>query len=139
MADNAATAQRIVPRLTYEDAAAAIDFLCRAFGFEEQFRYPMPDGRIGYAEVGYEGHVVALASVWHGFGDTPLRLPAVHGQIACFVDDVDAHFARARDAGATIVAEPIHEHGRRSYRALDLEGHRWIFSKLEDPAPAGEG
>jgi len=81
---------------------------------------------------------VALASVWHGFGDSPLRLPAVHGQLMCWVDDVDAHFARARDAGATIVAEPIQEHGMRSYRVLDLEGHRWIFASREDPAPTGE-
>ena len=120
--------QRIIPYLTYADAPAAIGFLCQAFGFEERFRYPMPDGRIGHAELGYQDNVVMLASAYEGFGESPLRLPAVHSQVYCFVDDVDAHFARARAAGATVASEPKNEHGMRFYRALDREGHRWIFA-----------
>lgn len=120
--------QRIIPYLTYADAPAAIGFLCRAFGFEERFRYPMPDGRIGHAELGYQDNVVMLASAYEGFGESPLRLPAVHSQVYCFVDDVDAHFARAREAGATVASEPKNEHGTRFYRAIDPESHRWIFA-----------
>ena len=120
--------QRIIPYLTYADAPAAIGFLCQAFGFEERFRYPMPDGRIGHAELGYQDNVVMLASAYEGFGESPLRLPAVHSQVYCFVDDVDAHFARARAAGATVASEPKNEHGTRFYRAVDREGHRWIFA-----------
>lgn len=120
--------QRIIPYLTYADAPAAIGFLCRAFGFEERFRYPMPDGRIGHAELGYQDNVVMLASAYEGFGESPLRLPAVHSQVYCFVDDVDAHFERARAGGATVVGEPKNEHGTRFYRAVDPEGHRWIFA-----------
>jgi len=41
---------------------------------------------------------------------------------------VDAHYARALGGGATVIGEPENDHGRRSYRALDLEGHRWIFA-----------
>jgi uncharacterized glyoxalase superfamily protein PhnB len=44
------------------------------------------------------------------------------------VDDADAHFQHARAHGATIVAEPVNDHGNRFYRAMDLEGHRWIFA-----------
>ena len=120
--------QRIIPYLSYANAPAAIDFICRAFGFEERFRYPMPDGRIGHAELGYLDNVVMLASAYEGFGESPLRLSAVHGQVYCFVDDVDAHFARAQKGGATIASEPKNEHGTRFYRAIDPEGHRWIFS-----------
>jgi len=120
--------QRIIPYLSYADAPAAIGFLCKAFGFEERFRYPMPDGRIGHAELGYQDNVVMLASAYEGFGESPLRLPAVHAQVYCFVDDVDAHFARARESGATVVGEPKNEHGTRFYRAVDPEGHRWIFA-----------
>jgi PhnB protein len=120
--------QRIIPYLSYADAPAAIDFLCKAFGFEERFRYPMPGGRIGHAELGYLDNVVMLASAYEGFGESPLRLPAVHGQVYCFVEDVDAHFARAQKGGATIASEPKNEHGTRFYRAIDPEGHRWIFS-----------
>ncbi|HUZ54653.1 MAG TPA: VOC family protein [Streptosporangiaceae bacterium] len=45
-----------------------------------------------------------------------------------FVDDLDAHFARARAAGVKIV-EPIHQHGYRAYLAEDLGGHRWTFAQ----------
>ena len=124
--------QRIVPMLPYEDAAKAIAFLCRAFGFAERFRFDMPDGRVGHAELELElgGDVVMVASAWREGGlVSPLELPALHAQTWCRVEDVDAHFARAREAGATLVGAPEdQDHGSRSYRAVDLEGHRWIFA-----------
>ena len=122
--------QRIVPYLIYADAPAALDFLCKAFGFEERFRYPMPDGKIGHAEVTRDGNVVMLASEYEEMGfSSPRNLPARHGQVMCYVDDVDAHHARAKAAGATVVQEPRDEHGNRAYRAVDPEGHRWIFAR----------
>lgn len=129
--------QRIIPYIGYADAPAAIEFLCRAFGFEERFRYPMPDGRIGHAELGYQGNVLMLASAYPEFGLlSPRDLPGLPSQIKCFVDDVDGHYARARAAGATIVAEPAEHYGERMYRALDLEGHRWMFgTPVEDGSP----
>ena len=45
--------QRVIPYLLYADAPAALEFLGKAFGFEERFRMPMPDGKLGHAEVGY--------------------------------------------------------------------------------------
>ena len=127
--------QRIVPMLAYDDAPAAIDFLCRAFGFALRYRLDMPDGTVGHAEVERDGHIVMLATTWKAAGmATPVEIGAVHSQVQCVVDDVDAHFAHARDAGATIAAEPEDQfHGSRTYRAIDPEGHRWIFSMpLED-------
>jgi uncharacterized glyoxalase superfamily protein PhnB len=121
--------QRIVPSLAYADAPAAIKFLSQAFGFSETYRYPMPDGRIGHAELVYEGNVLTLASVYEGFGETPLKLPATSCTLWCYVDDVDAHYARALEAGATIVAGIVEDHGLRFYRASDPEGHRWVFAK----------
>ena len=121
--------QRIFPDLAYADAPAAIEFLCRAFGFEEKCRYPMPDARIGHGEVGCDGHVVMLASAYEEMGFvSPQVLPSVHSQIHFRVDDVDAHYERARAAGATIAAAPKNEPGMRTYRAMDPEGHRWMFS-----------
>jgi PhnB protein len=121
--------QRFIPMLSYADAAAAIDFLCAAFGFEETFRMPMPDGTIGHAELSHHGHRVMLASEWRPAGMvSPRELAGVHGQIYCQVDDVDAHYVRARAAGATIVGEPVDQpYGERTYRAMDPEGHRWVF------------
>jgi uncharacterized glyoxalase superfamily protein PhnB len=121
--------QCIVPSLAYADAPAAIKFLSEAFGFEETFRYPMPDGRVGHAELIYEGNMLMLASVYEGFGETPLKLPMTSCTLWCYVADVDAHYARALEAGATITSEMIEDHGMRFYRASDPEGHRWVFAK----------
>jgi len=132
--------QKIVPMLAYRDAPAAIDFLCRAFGFEEKFRLKMPDGRVGHAELTFAGNTVMLATAYPEFGlQSPSDLPAVHAQIMCSVDDVDAHHERARAAGATIAAAPEDQfHGSRMYRAVDPEGHRWIFSMHQKDVSAEE-
>jgi uncharacterized glyoxalase superfamily protein PhnB len=122
--------QRLVPYLMYADAPAAIEFLGKAFGFAETMRYPMPDGRVGHCELAYEGNTLMLASVFEGFGETPLHLGNTTCTLYCYVDDVDAHYARAVEAGATITAEPLNEHGMRRYRASDTEGHRWVFATL---------
>jgi uncharacterized glyoxalase superfamily protein PhnB len=121
--------QRFIPMLSYADAPAAIDFLCSAFGFEETYRMPMPDGTIGHAELSHHGHKIMLASEWRPAGlVSPRELAGVPGQIYCEVDDVDAHHRKARAAGATIVGEPMDQpYGQRTYRAMDTEGHRWIF------------
>jgi uncharacterized glyoxalase superfamily protein PhnB len=121
--------QHATPYLIYRDAPAAIDFLTRAFGFVEKFRCPMDDGRIGHAELTCGDGGIMLASEFDGFGRSPLALPDVHGQTYCTVADVDAHFARARANGATLTSEPTDRDGTRMYRAIDPEGHRWIFAK----------
>lgn len=124
---------RIVPYLAYADAPAAIEFLCRAFGFEERFRLPMPDGRIGHAEIARDGQVIMLASASQEMGFvSPKGLPGVHAQIHYRVDDVDGHYDRAKSSGATIASAPQEQHGQRMYRAIDPEGHRWIFFKPSD-------
>ena len=125
--------------LSYADAPAALEFLCKAFGFEERYRLEMPDGRIGHAEVGYQDNVVMLASVYHEMGQaSPRDLPSYHSQVMCYVDDVDAHYSRAREAGATVAAAPEDQsHGSRSYRAVDPEGHHWIFA-THQPGAAPE-
>ncbi len=122
--------QAIVPYLAYDDAPAAIAFLCDAFGFEERYRIPMADGRVGHAELVYRGNVLMLASAYPEMGFTsPAKLPTVHTQVHISVEDVDAHFVRARAAGATIASEPTDQpHGDREYRAVDPEGHRFSFS-----------
>ena len=131
--------QRIVPYLAYADGPAAIEFLCGAFGFKERSRHETSDGRIGHAELAFGDNVVFLASAYPEIGlVSPRELPAQHAQIMCFVDDVDAHYARAHDAGATIVGEPEDGYGQRSYRALDAEGHRWIFAS-EIASNEGQG
>ena len=130
--------QRIIPYILYEDAPAAIDFLCKAYGFEEKFRMPTPDGKIGHAEVSYGDNVVMLATAVSEMGhDSPKNLPARHSSILCYVDDVDAHYERAKEAGATIAGEPEDQfYGDRMYRTVDPEGHHWFFSThVKDVSP----
>ncbi len=123
--------QRIIPYLTYADAPAAIEWLCRVFGFEEVRRMPVGDGRIGHAALSFNGDQVMLASVFEEAGTfSPRDLPGIHQQISVYVDDVDSHFARAQAEGAEILAEPEDQFwGTRSYWAQDLEGHRWTFQQ----------
>ncbi len=130
--------QRAIPYIVYADAAAALEFLGKAFGFEERFRLPMPDGKLGHAEVGYQGNVVMLATAVDTYGHaSPRDLSARHGLIVCYVDDVDAHYAQAKAAGAVILAEPEDQfYGDRTYRVVDPEGHNWaVHTHVRDVAP----
>ena len=124
--------QTIFPMLSYEDAAAAIDFLTRAFGFEEQSRMEGEHGTVAHAELSLDGQVVMLASVWRDGGfSTPRELGGNHSQLFCVVADVDEHCQNARAGGAIVMEEPHdQEYGYRTYRATDPEGHRWYFAGL---------
>ena len=123
----------------YQDAAAAITWLCEAFGFEVRLKIEGEGGRIEHSELAYgEGVVMvaqespAAARVWKRTMRSPKSLQGAATQnIMFYVDDVDAHCARARAAGAVIVEAPeTHDYGPdywtdRSYGALDPEGHLW--------------
>jgi uncharacterized glyoxalase superfamily protein PhnB len=129
--------------LAYENGAEAIDFLVGAFGFEERERWADDDGTIVHAELAIPGGSIMLATPSADYV-SPRRLrevsaearkmyevPYVIDGVLVEVDDVDAHLARARAAGATILseAEDVPEAGVRHYRAEDPEGHRWMFSQ----------
>ena len=122
--------QRIIPYLYYEDGPAALEFLSRVFGFEERMALKRGDGSLMHAEVGYQDNVVMLGTPVDAEGRPyPTKGVTRHGSVACYVDDVDAHYQRAREAGATIRA-PLEDknYGDRSYMAEDPEGHHWFFS-----------
>lgn len=122
--------QRIIPYLYYEDGAAALEFLRKAFGFEELMRVARSDGSVMHAEAGYDDNVVALGTPVAEPGEISRKdLPLRHSSVLCKVDDVDAHYARAVAAGAEIKS-PLEDqsYGERSYTAVDGEGHVWHFS-----------
>ena len=121
--------QRIIPYLYYQDGPAALEFLRKAFGFEERTRELRADGTLMHAEVVYRGNVVMLGTPVDN-GPLPLRdLPTRHSSVMCYVDDLDAHFAKAKEAGATIVSElQDKSYGDRMYAATDPEGHQWYFA-----------
>ena len=123
--------QRIIPYLSYADAPAAVEFLSTAFGFEVGMTMEMGEGVLGHAELHLEDNVLMLASVFEEMGQaSPQNLGGHHAQVMVYVDDVDAHHAGAAAAGATILEEPTDQfYGDRSYRAVDPEGHHWVFSQ----------
>ena len=130
--------QRVIPYLAYADAPAAVEFLCRAYGFEAGVQMDMGDGVIGHAELHLDDNVVFLATAFAEIGlASPQNLSAVHGQVMVYVDDVDAHYENARAAGAEIVEEIADQfYGDRSYRTNDPEGHQWVFSQhIRDVTP----
>jgi uncharacterized glyoxalase superfamily protein PhnB len=119
---------RIAPYLLYEDAAAAIDFLQSAFGFEEVTRMTDDEGRVNHAELRLGEDSVMLG--WPGADyRSPKKADHRSGLVHVYVDDVDAHYEHAKAAGAEIIMEPTdQEYGDRRYDAYDLEGQFWSFS-----------
>lgn len=115
--------------LTYDDAAAAIDGLCKAFGFTSRLVVPGPDGTIIHSELALGKAVVMVSSPKPDFGRVGQQSLAGSSCSLCLhVDDPDSHFNVARKAGATIVQEVKDEdYGSRGYMARDVEGHLWYF------------
>lgn len=123
----------IVPTLRYRDVAAAIDWLCNAFGFERHLVVPGEDGAVRYAELTLGGGMIMLGPVADSAFDMLMTQPQQTGgaetQICyLFVEDAGAHCARAKAAGAEIVLD-IEEAdgGGRGYSCRDPEGHIWNF------------
>jgi len=130
--------QRVIPYVLYEDASAAIEFVCNAFGFSERMRMPGEDGKLMHAEIERDGNVVMLATAMSEMGQSSARHQSGYSSmVLCYVDDVDAHYEQASEAGAEILAEPADQfYGDRTYAAFDLEGHRWYFHQhVKDVAP----
>ena len=118
----------ILPHITYENVADAIGWLVKAFGFTEHYRYG-GDGCVDGAQMHLGDAWIMLNSARPGSA-RPAQAGLQTQSLTVFVDDVDAHFERAKSAGAKIV-EDLHEteYGERQYGAEDLEGHHWLFSR----------
>jgi len=135
--------QRVVPMLSYEDAGRAADWIAEAFGFEETGRWTDGEGRATHVNMEFDGGMFML-----GWPSPDYQSPKHHAEVCeharmwsevpyvvdgvlVNVDDIDAHFQRAKEAGATILSE-LEDNpgvGQRQYRAEDIEGHRWMFAQ----------
>ena len=133
---------RISAGVYYKQAGRMIGWLCEAFGFECKLKVEGENGRIEHSELTYgEGLIMVgeeLAGDARRFNTnrlSPLNAGCNTQNLMVFVDDVDAHCAHARAAGAQVVAEPeLHDYGDdywadRSYGATDPEGHLWWFTQ----------
>jgi uncharacterized glyoxalase superfamily protein PhnB len=138
---------RISSSIFYADAVGAIDWLCRAFGFEVRLKVEGEGGRIEHSELVFGEGLIMVGQA--GRDDrterrdmvSPRSIGGANTQVLCVVvDDVDAHCAHARAEGAEIVREPeTSDYGPeywtdRSYGAKDPDGHLWYFmQRLRGP------
>lgn len=124
------TFARVIPLLVYRDIQAAHDFLVEAFGFESGGVERAPDGQPVHGEVRVGEIAIWLHRVTEEHHLSSSQTVDMAGAgLVVHVSDVDAHFARARAAGAQIDSEPTDQpYGQREYGARDPEGHRWWFA-----------
>ena len=129
----------VIPMIAYEDGPAAMDWLAKAFGFRERTRMLDKSGRLSHGEMQAGDGLIMLATPTPEY-EAPRRhrarcepaqrwsmVPYIIDGVLVYVDNVDAHYQRAKKEGASILSEPEGSEEGRRYRAEDLEGHRWMF------------
>jgi PhnB protein len=133
---------RVSPYLVVDGAQKAIEFYTTVLGATERMRMDGPDGRIGHAELEVGDSLIMLADEFPEMG---AKGPAAYGgspvSISVYVEDVDAIFDKATEAGATVV-RPLENqfYGDRSATFDDPFGHRWtIATHVEDVSPEEMG
>jgi PhnB protein len=131
----------VTPYLSIQGAGEALEFYRKAFGAEETVRMPMPDGKIGHAEIRIGNSIIMLADEFPGMPDAASKSPKSLGGttfgICLYLADVDSAFKRAVEAGAK-VKRPVADqfYGDRSGVLEDPFGHIWtIATHTEDVSP----
>jgi uncharacterized glyoxalase superfamily protein PhnB len=133
----AKTTATVIPTMRYHDAGAAIEWLCKAFGFVKHLVVPGEGGTIAHAQLVIGNGMIMLGSARDdNFGrlqKPPRDLGGVGSQSAyIIVEDADKHYARAVAEGAEIVVEIKDEdYGGRGYSCRDREGHLWNFGTYD--------
>jgi PhnB protein len=128
----------LTPYLYVKGAVDAIEFYRSAFGAQELFRMPNPDGTVGHAEIKIGDSIVMLADESPQIGAlSPQSLKGTSFSFVLYVEDVDATFKRAIAAGAT-EKRPLENkfYGDRTGMISDPFGHEWsISTHVEDVSP----
>jgi len=128
---------RVIPAMRYRNAPAAIEWLCKAFGFEQHLAVPDGNGGIAHAQLTFGNGMIMLSSVGVGMFGKLMKHPQDIGgcetqSAYVIVADCDAHYAQAKAAGATMLRDVQDEdYGGRGYTCRDLEGHIWSFGSYD--------
>lgn len=119
----------VLPHVVVQDVVDAVAWFSRVFGFSEHYRYGDSAGPVRGAQMHLGNAWIMVRRAGPGCA-SPAQLGYGTQSLTVFVEDVDAHFQRAKSAGAKIVEE-LHEteYGERQYGVVDLDGHHWLFSK----------
>ena len=128
----------LIPNLHYRDAAKAIEWLCRAFGFQQKMVVPGEDGKIIHAQLTFgENGMVMLSSIldtkFNQFSIQPDEIQGKETQtVYVVVPDVKSHYAQATSVGTEILLELTEkDYGGADYTCRDLEGHIWTFGTYD--------
>jgi uncharacterized glyoxalase superfamily protein PhnB len=127
----------IIPCLRYRKAPEAIEWLCRAFGFEKQVVFPGENGTIMHAQLTLGNGMIMLGSVHDNEFGRNIKQPDEIGRASTqtsyvIIPDADAHYTRAKAAGAEILIDiKTEDYGGRSYTCRDLEDHIWTFGTYD--------
>ena len=130
------TRAAIIPTLRYRDAPAAIEWLCKAFGFEKNLIVRGENGTIAHAQLTFGNGMIMLGTLrndeFDGLTEAPGHAGGTTQSLYIVVTDIDEHYARAKAAGATIAIEIKDEdYGGRDYSCTDPEGHLWNFGSYD--------
>lgn len=139
---NDTTTNGMYPGMRYRNAAKAIDFLVDAFGFEKHLVVPGDNGDIHHAELRFEREIIMVSSVHDDVYNikSPVDAGCITSSLCFAVDDPDAHYARAKAAGAEIVTDLENtDYGARGYTVRDPEGQLWTFSTYRPDPASSEG
>ena len=129
--------QTVSPYLLYEDAAAVIEYLRKAFGFEQRLAQTGAAGRTHYELVLGEDGLVMLGQAGESFRSPRSLGVQPPSMVHVYVDDVDALDARATAAGADVTELETAPVGDRRFTATDPEGQVWVFAQRVAEPPAG--
>jgi uncharacterized glyoxalase superfamily protein PhnB len=137
------TRATVIPNLRYRNAPAAIDWLCRTFGFEKHLVVTGDEGTIVHAELSFGNGMVMLGSVVAGsayshLSKQPDEIGGAETQSACLiVNDADEIYRRAKAAGARIELDIEDKaYGGRGFTCRDLEGRVWTIGTYDPWASA---
>ena len=131
------TRATLIPCLRYRDASAAIEWLCKAFGFEKMLVVPEGKDRIAHAQLSFGNGMIMLGSVSDNAYGRLLKQPDEIGgaqtqTVYAIVTDPDAVYVQAKAAGAEIVIDiKDEEYGGRGFTCRDPEGHVWTFGSYD--------
>ncbi len=129
---------RVIPYLSVDGASAAIDFYTTVFGATERMRMDAPDNKVGHAELEFGDSLIMLADTFPDMGNqSPAAIGGTPVTVMVYVEDVDAVFGRAIDAGATVERELEDQfYGDRGGQFVDPFGHKWfVATHVEDVSP----
>ena len=107
----------IIPELPYPDVRAAVEWLCRTFGFVERLRIGNHRAQLSFGE----GSLVVTQRS---------KDSSASFSVLVRLEEVDSHYERVKESGAQIISPPAnYPYGERQYTVQDPGGHRWTFSQ----------